>query len=123
HLLAPLVAEGWASVWPQMPKQAGKPLLLEVCAACSLIRLDHYPSYKGRTAAHRKARASILDLLIARRWLSPPKGALRSMLLDNTGGDALDAVIGAVAVNRANLDRKPDRIDRLEGRVFYELEP
>lgn len=123
HLLAPLVAEGRACVWPQMPKQAGKPLLLEVCAACSLIRLDHYPSYKGRTAAHRKARAGILDLLIASGWLSPPKRAMRKMLLDNYGGDALDAVIGAVAVNRADFSRKPDRIDRMEGRVFYELAP
>lgn len=121
HLLAPLVARNQASVWPQMPRRVNKPTLLEVCAACSLIRLDHYPSYKGRTPAHRKARAGILDLLIAREWLAPPKRRLRSLLLDNSGGDALDAVIGAVAVNRADLSRKPDRIDRLEGRVFYKL--
>lgn len=121
HLLAPLVATKSARVWPQMPRQRDKPLLVEVCAACSLIRLDHYPSYKGRTPAHRKARAGIVDLLIARGWLSPPKRSLRSLLLDNTGGDALDAVIGAVAVNRADFTRKPDRIDRIEGRVFYEL--
>lgn len=123
HLLAPLVARDEARVWPQMPRRAGKPLLIEVCAACSLIRLDHYPSYKGRMPAHRKARAGILDLLIARGWLAPPKRGLRSLLLDNAGGDALDAVIGAIAVNRANLSREPDRIDRLEGRVFYRLEP
>lgn len=123
HLLAPLVARDEARIWPQMPKRGGKPLLVEVCAACSLIRLDHYPSYKGRTPAHRKARAGILDLLITRGWLASPKRALRSLLLDNTGGDALDAVIGAIAVNRADLTRKPDRIDRLEGRVLYELEP
>ncbi|WP_374374317.1 hypothetical protein [Dongia sp.] len=123
HLLAPLVARDEAWVWPQMPRQETKPLLVEVCAACSLIRLDHYPSYKGRTPKHRKARAGILDLLVARGWLAPPKRGLRSLLLDNTGGDALDAVIGAVAVNRADLSRRPDRIDRLEGRVFYELEP
>lgn len=123
HLLAPLVAEGRARIWPQMPKRDGLPLLVEVCAACSLIRLDHYPSYKGRTPAHRRARRGILELLIAQGWLAPPKRAMRSMLLDNNGGDALDAVIGAVAVNRANLKRKPDRVERLEGRVFYELAP
>ncbi|TDQ81537.1 hypothetical protein A8950_2606 [Dongia mobilis] len=125
HLLAPLVAAGQAAVWPQMPKRAGRPLLIEVCAACSLIRLDHYPSYKGTTPAHRKARAGILDLLVASHWLAGPKRSLRASLLDNTGGDALDAVIGAVAVNRAlalgHLDRKPDKIDRIEGRVFYTL--
>jgi hypothetical protein len=121
HLLAPLVAQKQAIIWPQMPKRPRRPLLIEVCAACSLIRLDHYPSYKGRLLKHRRARAGILDLLIARDWLAPPKRRLRSLLLDNTGGDALDAVIGAVAVNRADLSRKPDRIDRLEGRVFYRL--
>jgi hypothetical protein len=104
-----------------MPLRSNKPVLLEVCAACSLIRLDHYPSYKGRTQTHRKARAGILDLLISQGWLAPPKRSLRSLMLDNTGGDALDAVIGAVATNRADLARKPDRVDRLEGRVFYEF--
>jgi hypothetical protein len=125
HLLAPLVGAGQATVWPQMPKRAGRPLLVEVCAACSLIRLDHYPSYKGRTSAHHKARAGIIDLLVASRWLAPPARSLRATLLDNSGGDALDAVIGAVAVNRAcalgHLARRPDRIDRIEGRVFHEL--
>lgn len=121
HLLAPLVAAGGARVWPQMPRLAGKPTVVEVCAACSLIRLDCYPSYKGRSKAHRDARKRILELLIARGFLAPPKRALRNMLLDNQGGDALDAVIGAIAVNRSTLDAKPDRIDRLEGRVFYDL--
>lgn len=121
HLLAPLVARNEAWVWPQMPRQMDKPLLVEVCAACSLIRLDHYPSYKGRTPSHRKARAGILEMFIAHGWLAPPKRSLRTLLLDNSGGDALDAVIGAVAVNRADFSRKPDRIDRIEGRVLYEL--
>ncbi|MDY0874251.1 hypothetical protein [Dongia rigui] len=121
HLLAPLVASGRVGVWPQMPRVTGKPTLVEVCAACSLIRLDCYPSYKGRTKKHRDARKRILDLLIARGFLVPPKRAMRNMLLDNQGGDALDAVIGAIAVNRSPLDAKRDRIDRMEGRVFYDL--
>lgn len=121
HLLAPLVAGNAATVWPQMNKRAGKPVIVEVCAACSLIRLECYPSYKGRTLTHRKARQRILDLLIDRNFLAPPKRALRNMLLDNQGGDALDAVIGAIAVNRSDFSGKRDRIDRLEGRVFYDL--
>lgn len=125
HLLAPLVADGSAIVWPLMRRRHGMPLILEICAACTLIHLDHYPSYKGTTPAHRRARAGIMDLLVAGGWLAPPKRSLRALLLENPGGDALDAVIGAVAVNRAlaagRLDRKPDRVDRLEGRVFYEL--
>lgn len=122
HLLAPLVVEGSATVWPQMDKRVGKPLIVEVCAACSLIRLDCYPSYKGRTLTHRKARQRILNLLIDRGFLAPPKRGLRQMLLDNQGGDALDAVIGAIAVNRSDFNAKRDRIDRLEGRVFFDLD-
>ena len=121
HLLAPLVKADAATIWPQMDKQAGKPVVVEVCAACSLIRLDCYPSYKGRMPVHRKARRQILDLLIARGYLAPPKRALRALLLDNQGGDALDAVIGAIAVNRSDFNRPRDRVDRLEGRVFYDL--
>jgi hypothetical protein len=121
HLLAPLVSANAAIVWPQMQKSAGKPVIVEICAACSLIRLDCYPSYKGRTLAHRQARRRILDVLIARNFLAPPGRALRNMLLDNQGGDALDAVIGAVAVNRADLGRPRDRIDRMEGRVYFDL--
>lgn len=121
HLLAPLVAQNAATIWPQMNKRVGRPIIVEVCAACSLIRLDCYPSYKGRMLAHRKARQRILDLLIASEFLAPPNRALRNMLLDNQGGDALDAVIGAVAVNRSDFNGKRDRVDRLEGRVFYDL--
>jgi hypothetical protein len=121
HLLAPLVSANAAIVWPQMQKSAGKPVIVEICAACSLIRLDCYPSYKGRTLAHRQARRRILDVLIARNFLAPPGRALRNVLLDNQGGDALDAVIGAVAVNRADLGRPRDRIDRMEGRVYFDL--
>lgn len=121
HLLAPLVAADAVRVWPQMTRASGKPTIVEVCAACSLIRLDCYPSYKGRTKMHRDARRRILDLLIGRGFLAPPKRALRNMLLDNQGGDALDAVIGAIAVNRSSLDARRDRVDRLEGRVFFDL--
>lgn len=121
HLLAPMVAEGAATIWPQMDKRQGKPVIVEVCAACSLIRLDCYPSYKGRTNVHRQARKRILDLLIDRGFLASPTRTLRALLLDNHGGDALDAVIGAIAVNRADLNRKRDRIDRLEGRVYFDF--
>lgn len=121
HLLAPLAAAGSAMIWPQMNKRANLPFMVEVCAACSLIRLDCYPSYKGRTLAHREARQRILDLLIVRGFLAPPKRTLRNRLLDNQGGDALDAVIGAIAVNRSDFNTKRDRIDRLEGRVYFDL--
>ena len=121
RLLHPLVTAGVAIVAPQMSVVGLKPTIIEVCAACSLKHLNCYPAYKGRGKLHRKARQRILDYLIALHLLEPPAPALRRLLLDNAGGDALDAVIGAVATAQADLAAPVDPLYRLEGRVFFEL--
>lgn len=121
RLLHPLVLTRRAIVLPQMRSKKSKPILIEVCAACSLKYLDCYPAYKGREKLHRLARQRILDCLIETRLLQAPQRSLRQLLLDNTGGDALDAVIGAIATARADLASPTDPVHRLEGRVFFEL--
>ncbi len=120
-LLSPLVRGGAAIVRPQQKFIPGKPVLIEVCAACTLKSIDLYPAYKGGAPARRRARKRILDAFIDQRWLAEPTRRLRAILLDNEGGDALDAVIGAVATAHANLEAKPDAYQRLEGRVYYEI--
>jgi hypothetical protein len=120
-VVSPLVGARRAIVRPQQKLRPGKPTLIEVCAACTLKSIDLYPPYKGRTPAHRKARQRILDHFIARGALAAPERRLRRLLLDNEGGDALDAVIGAVAAARADLAKEPDAWQRLEGRVYYEI--
>jgi len=120
-LLRPLVADRKAIVRPQQKLSAGKPVLMEVCAACTLKSIDLYPSYKGREAKHRRARRRILEGLVERGALAPPSRRMRALLLDNEGGDALDAAIGAVAAARADLSVEPDAFQRLEGRVYYEI--
>lgn len=120
-LLGPLVRAGRAIVRPQQRLRAGKPILIEVCAACTLKSIDLYPPYKGKEAGHRRARQRILDHLIDHGALAAPAKAMRRLLFDNDGGDALDAVIGAVATARADLTKEPDAYQRLEGRVYYEI--
>jgi hypothetical protein len=120
-VLWPLIANKAASVRPQQQVLPGKPTLIEVCAACTLKSIDLYPPYKGKAATHRKARQRILHHLIDRGALLAPARAMRRMLLDNEGGDALDAVIGAVATARADLAKEPDAFQRLEGKVYYEI--
>ncbi len=122
-LLAPLVAQSAISVRPQMPLRAKRPVMIEVCAASSLIAIDCYPAYKGRFPAHRRARRRILDCLIDGRYLAPLPDPLRRRILANAGGDALDAVIGAIAAGAADLRRPGDRSDRREGRVYVALSP
>lgn len=120
-VLRPLVANRAASVRPQQRLLPGKPTLIEVCAACTLKSIKLYPPYKGSEATHRRARRQILDGLIERGALTAPGRRMRAILLDNEGGDALDAAIGAIATARADLIREPDTYQRLEGRVYFEI--
>jgi hypothetical protein len=120
-VLGPLVRAGRAIVHPQQALRRGKPVMIEICPASTLKSIRLYPSYKGRGTKLRKARQEILDALIAREALAAPEKKLRTLLLDNEGGDALDAVIGAVATAQADLAAKPDALQRLEGRVYYEI--
>ncbi|MEZ5829986.1 MAG: hypothetical protein R3D05_02260 [Dongiaceae bacterium] len=120
-LLHPLIARRAAIVRPQQRLNRGKPTLIEVCAACTLKSIDLYPPYKGKDASHRRARRRILGGLIDRGALAAPDRRMRTLLLDNEGGDALDAAIGAVATARADLTQEADVWQRLEGRVYFEL--
>lgn len=125
-LLAPLSADG-ARILP-MEKPEGKspgqkPWLLETCPASALKAAGMYPSYKGRSSAQRFAREDILAWLEA-GGVSLESGGLRSVLLDNAGGDALDSVICAWITWRAVND--PARLfptlspeHRVEGYVYY----
>jgi hypothetical protein len=120
-LLGPLVRSAAAIIRPQQRLMKDKPVLIEVCAACTLKSIDLYPPYKGKNAIHRKARQRILDHLIDRGALTAPARSMRRMLLDNEGGDALDAVIGAIATAHADLVKEADAFQRLEGRVYFEI--
>ncbi|HEX6119761.1 MAG TPA: hypothetical protein VFZ03_09960 [Dongiaceae bacterium] len=120
-VLGPLVRAGKAIVRPQQRLAEGKPILIEVCAACTLKSIDLYPPYKGRRPSHGRARRRILDHFIDSGILVAPARGLRRLLLDNEGGDALDAVIGAVATAHADLAKDGDTYQRLEGRVYFEI--
>ena len=120
-VIGPLVRAGRAIVRPQQKLVDGKPVLIEVCAACTLKSIELYPPYKGRRPEHRRARARILGHFVDRGALAAPTRRLRRLILDNEGGDALDAVIGAVATAHADLAVEADAHQRLEGRVYFEI--
>jgi len=120
-VLGPLVRSAAAIIRPQQKLVKDKPVLIEVCAACTLKSIDLYPPYKGPGAKQRRHRKQIVDGFIDRGWLAVPDRRLRALLLENEGGDALDAVIGAVATAHADLTKDPDAHQRLEGRVYFEI--
>mgnify|MGYP001176945517 FL=1 len=120
-LLTPLVAAGAACVVPMQPALPGRAWLLEVCPASTLKRDGRYAPYKGRGEARRAGRARILEALeLAERVAIPTE--VRRAALDDTGGDALDSLLAAVATFRAITDPafpgpRDSRYAR-EGRVY-----
>lgn len=121
-ILAPLIAEDRGRVIPVQQPTDGKTVLAETCPASLLKAEDLYPSYKGRSLDHRAAREHILDTLIARDLLAAPSASIRDVLLDNAGGDALDAVIAAICAGRAaELLNESPRTDTeaLEARIYF----
>ncbi len=125
-VLYPLVRDGRASVLPMQRALSDKPWLLEICPASTLKREGMYWPYKGKTDAHRAARASILERLEATGTLSIPIPAVRSAVLEDRGGDALDSVIAALAAFRAlhtpvSFTLEGNDAYRLEGYVYVYL--
>jgi hypothetical protein len=122
HLVGPIVAAGAAVVRPYQPLPARPhPILIEACPASSLKAIGFYPAYKGCSGAHRLERKAILQRLIDTGAIGRPGGRIQQILLDNIGGDALDAVIAAIAAAHADIAREPDPDQRVEGIIYAQL--
>ncbi|GAB2178973.1 hypothetical protein [Dongia sp. agr-C8] len=122
HLLGPLLASGAAIVRPYQPLPAiPHPILIEACPASSLKAIGFYPAYKGRSGAHRRARKAILQRLIDSGLIDRPARHIERILLENIGGDALDAVIAAIATAHAAIEIEPDPDQRIEGIIYASL--
>lgn len=119
-VIAPVAEE--VSVEPLAPR-LDAPSLLEVYPASTLRALD-LPSqrYKGdsKHPAAPERRTEIVDGL--REWGVALDDGIEPVLLTDSGGDALDSVVAAVAVARAARDgfavRAPDAYDPVEGYIY-----
>lgn len=122
HLLAPLIAGRQAIARPYQPIPAvPHPIVIEACPASSLKWIGFYPAYKGRSGAHRLERKAVLRRLIGAGYVEPTSPHIRRILLDNSGGDALDAVIAAIAAAHASIERAPDAAEMIEGIIYASL--
>lgn len=122
-LLAPLVAAGRATVGPMQPPAEGCAWILETCPASVLKRLGLYRPFKGRSAPLMRNRRGILDALVEHGALTAPPRELRARLIGDPGGDALDAVIAALAAGSAVRRAHPPATaeEMLGGKVYFEL--
>lgn len=123
-LLAPLIRENLGCILPMQKPIQGKTWIVEVCPASTLKKLGlyyHY-HYKGPKKENKEAREKILYRLETDGNVFLPTEALRSKVLDNKGGDALDCIIAAVAVLRSRyhlISYHPIRTPyALEGYVY-----
>ena len=124
-VLAPLVRDQLICVLPMQRMSPSRPWLCEICPASTLRRMGLRQPYKGhhKDRDKRAIRAHILEGIekTGAVIIKPP--ALRSKILDDPDGDALDSIIAAFATFRAvrNLARSSVlRIDPyvLEGYVY-----
>lgn len=122
-LLHPLVRNQLACVLPMQCVQPDKSWVLEICPASTLKRESLYlQGYKQGEEGYT-ARARILEWIEAIGILSISSSTVRSAVLNDPHGDALDSVIAAFATmravsNPAGLSAERGSDYALEGFVF-----
>jgi hypothetical protein len=100
-VLAPLIRDTMICVLPMQNPLPGRAWVVEICPASTLKRENLGLSYKGRGETKTTARARILEGIEKTGVLKIKNRALRSTVLENPGGDALDSVIAAFATFKA----------------------
>jgi hypothetical protein len=115
ELLLPLLQKDTARVVPMQRARKGKPVILETCPASTFKSLGLSGAYKGKERRHRMARGEILGALERMTNLVIADRTVTKTVLDDTGGDALDSVLGALAASRGK--RACGRSGSVEGCV------
>ena len=120
-LLAPLL--GRAAIVPFDRPTAGRPLLVETCPASSLKQLGLYRrhgGYKGAGPDCRRKRTMLVDALVD-AGLVKMSTALRSSIVADHGGDALDSVTAALGAIAAlpEIANEIGYDEPIEGWVYY----
>lgn len=120
-ILAPLALEGLVCVRPMQDAVPGRPWLFEVCPAVTLKQLALSRPYKGRARDHHVARCAILEALGGHGLVVAAD--LRPVIVSDPEGDALDAVVAALAAWRAvqppgDTAAMDSAAARLEGYIY-----
>lgn len=128
EVLAPLRASG-AQILPFEEPRNGALWLMEICPASLLKKEGLYLSYKGKSASQRENREIIASEMALRTpflFSEPPfsfSERMRERIIDDTEGDALDAVLAAICTHRAlqvpEQVTARDDIEKKEGKVYY----
>jgi hypothetical protein len=127
-VVCPLLASGKYHALPFEPasQNAEQPTntLIEACPASYLKSVGMYLSYKGQSTSQLAARHKIYEHLIDAGLLNEPdEDNLRSAIVSDEAGDALDSLLCAVcaikALNTQTLTETPGELELTEGRVYF----
>lgn len=124
NVLVPLVRDQLVYVMPMQSTLPGKPWLFEVCPASTLKSINLYLlPYKRADKESRLNRARIIEGVVETGAILIDSSALRSKIIDDRNGDALDSVIAAFAMFRAFSNLSPSPVPetdpyKLEGYVY-----
>ena len=122
NVLLPLFDSGRARIVPMQRPAAGKTTVVEICPASILKSEGLYVPYKDKGGGPRlrASRQRLLASLVERGLLAPPPPSLAERIVEDRGGDGLDAVLAAIGAGRVpeRLPR-PDRLDLIEGRIYF----
>jgi hypothetical protein len=120
-VLLPLAKSG-ARVLPFDEAEENGLWLLEICPASFLKKQKLYLSYKGKSDLQRQNREMILDALKSRFALSVDEEQ-STRALEDTEGDALDALLAALSTFRALQSPAQllaqNETEKLEGKVYF----
>ncbi|MFN3431948.1 MAG: hypothetical protein ACK46X_18610, partial [Candidatus Sericytochromatia bacterium] len=118
-VVAPLLEADRVRVRPMQAPAPGRATLVEICPASTLKAEGLYRAYKAESAAHAAARRAMLDTVSWRFGVTFERPALVARVVADPEGDALDAVLAAVATARALTVPDADLGDyHLEGYVY-----
>jgi len=120
EILHPLIQNNHACVLPMQKPAPKKPWIIEICPASTLQSLKLYHlQYKGRTDQHRHNRWEILQEIVRIGPIHIDQPEICRKIIEDTGGDALDSVIAAMATFRALKNNVPPP---KEWRDFWNIE-
>ena len=100
-VLGPLIRNNAACVLPMQKPLPDRAWVIEICPASTLRRENLSLPYKGRGEKYRTGRVKILKGIEKTGALIIKESGLRSKILENRGGDALDSVIAAFGTFKA----------------------
>ncbi|HQU72205.1 MAG: hypothetical protein KDI06_02470 [Calditrichaeota bacterium] len=123
-VLSPLLNRQKGCILPFQNHNCPLPWIMETCPASLLKKIGLYQAYKSKQPAAQQQRARILEFVMQTFDIGLENELIRTTILNDTFGDALDSLLAATIVFRQL--KRPEALLRLprdpysrEGMVYF----